>query len=98
MNRQALKVSALMRTLAHPKRLILLCQLTAVERSVGELAALVDMREAAVSQQLALLRREGLVRTRRQGQTVWYTLSRSDVAKLLQFLYDTYCGDTAARA
>jgi ArsR family transcriptional regulator, virulence genes transcriptional regulator len=85
------RVSELMKVLSSPKRLMILCQLVGVERSVGELAGLVGMRTAAVSQQLSLLRREGIVAARRQGQTIFYSLARDDVRGLIAFLYDTYC-------
>lgn len=91
MTRTAQMVSELMKTLAHPKRLLILCQLVEGERSVGELARLLDMREAAVSQQLTLLRKDKLVATRREGQTIWYSMPREDVKALLGYLYQTYC-------
>ncbi len=91
MARMAEQVSALMRTLAHPKRLLILCQLAERERSVGELARLVGMKEPAMSQQLALMRREGLVSPRRDGQTLWYSLVSGDARDLLVFLHDRYC-------
>ncbi|MEQ9448611.1 MAG: metalloregulator ArsR/SmtB family transcription factor [Rhodospirillaceae bacterium] len=91
MRRKAVHVSGLLKALSHPKRLLLLCQLVEKERAVGELAALLEMREAAVSQQLALLRKDGLVKTRRDGQTIYYRLARSDVGQLIEFLYETYC-------
>lgn len=85
------RVSDLMKVLSSPKRLMILCQLVEQERSVGELAALLQMRDAAVSQQLALLRKDGIVLSRRDGQTIYYTLARADVRKLITFLYETYC-------
>ena len=97
MARTAEMVSELMKTLAHPKRLLILCQLVEGERSVGELARLLDMREAAVSQQLTLLRKDKLVTTRREGQTIWYSMPREDVRALLGHLYQTYCAKPARR-
>lgn len=91
------KVSELMKSLGHPKRLLILCQLVEQERSVGELARLLDMREPAVSQQLSLLRKDKLVATRRDGQTIWYSLPRADVRALLAHLYETYCAQPARR-
>ena len=85
------RVSDLMKVLSSPKRLMILCQLVGVERSVGELANLLDMRAAAVSQQLSLLRREDIVAARREGQTIFYSLARDDVRRLIAFLYETYC-------
>lgn len=87
------RVSGLMRTLAHPKRLLILCQLALQERSVGGLARQVGMKEPAVSQQLALMRREGLVTARRDGQTLWYSLTSGEARDLLVFLHDRYCPD-----
>lgn len=97
MAKTAEMVSELMKTLAHPKRLLILCQLVERERSVGELARLLGMREAAVSQQLTLLRKDKLVATRREGQTVWYSMPRDDVRALLAYLYETYCVKPAQR-
>ncbi|HWA49095.1 MAG TPA: metalloregulator ArsR/SmtB family transcription factor [Dongiaceae bacterium] len=97
MARTAEMVSELMKSLAHPKRLLILCQLVEQERSVGELARLLDMREAAVSQQLSLLRKDKLVATRREGQTIWYSLPREDVRALLAYLYETYCAQPTRR-
>jgi ArsR family transcriptional regulator, virulence genes transcriptional regulator len=91
MHETAAEVAELMKVLANPKRLLILCQLVEGERSVGELARLLDMREQAMSQQLALLRKDGLVTTRREGQTIHYALARGDIARLLDFLYRTYC-------
>ena len=91
MTETAERVAELMKTLSHPKRLLILCNLVEGERSVGELARLTDMRETAVSQQLALLRRDGIVAPRREAQSILYRLARPDVAKLLGFLYATYC-------
>jgi ArsR family transcriptional regulator, virulence genes transcriptional regulator len=85
------RVSDLMKVLSSPKRLMILCQLVGVERSVGDLASLLGMRAAAVSQQLSLLRREDIVAARREGQTIFYSLARDDVRRLIAFLYDTYC-------
>lgn len=82
--------------LSNRNRLMILCQLAGGEKSVGELARLVDMREAAVSQQLAQLRREGVVEPDRQGQRINYRLAREDVSELMAFLYQTYCGDVAS--
>lgn len=96
MQRAAERVSELMKLLANKHRLLVLCQLAGGEKSVGELARLLNVREPAMSQQLAVLRREGLVRPRRAAQTIYYALARQDVRRLMEFLYATYCGDDAA--
>jgi DNA-binding transcriptional ArsR family regulator len=89
------RVSELMKLLANKHRLLVLCQLADGEKSVGQLARLLGVREPAMSQQLAVLRREGLVRPRRDAQTIYYGLARDDVRRLMEFLYATYCGDAA---
>lgn len=81
----------LLKSLANRSRLLILCQLAAGERSVGELAGLIGMRDTAVSQQLALLRKDGLVRNRRDGQTIYYALASEEAAQVLQTLYALYC-------
>jgi ArsR family transcriptional regulator, virulence genes transcriptional regulator len=96
MEESADKVSDLMKVLSNKNRLMILCQLAEGEKSVGDLVELLGARGPAMSQQLALLRKDGLVKTRRDGQTIYYSLARDDVSKLMAFLYDTYCGDHAA--
>lgn len=91
MRKKAAEVADLLKVLSHPKRLLILCQLVEKERSVSGLADLLGAREAAVSQQLILLRKDRLVRTRREGRTVYYSLARPDIEALLGFLYETYC-------
>ena len=92
MRETAPRVSELMKVLSNEHRLMILCQLAEGEKSVGELAELLSVRQAALSQQLALLRKDGMVRTRRQAQNVFYSLAREDVRILMGFLYETYCG------
>jgi len=96
MTRTAETVSDLMKVLSNRNRLMILCQLVEGEKSVGALARLLDLRDAAMSQQLSLLRKDGLVKTRRDGQTIYYALARTDISDLMQFLYDTYCGRSNA--
>ena len=95
MEHAAGRVSGLMKMLSNKNRLLILCHLAAEEKSVGELADLVGVQTPAMSQQLALLRRDGLVSTRRDGQTIYYAVARGDVSRLTAFLYETYCGDNA---
>ena len=84
-------VSDIMKTLAHPNRLLAMCAMVDKERSVGELAEAMGMRAQAMSQQLAILRNKGLVRTRRDGQTIYYALADRRVEHLISTLYETYC-------
>lgn len=87
------QVSALMKTLSAPNRLLILCQLVAGEKCVGDLCGLLEMKPPAMSQQLSILRREGLLSTRREGQTVYYFIEDESILKLMNFLYENYCND-----
>lgn len=96
MNSAADEVCELMTLLSNRSRLMILCQLTEGEKSVGQLAEAVGARDTAVSQQLAILRRERIVKARREGQTMFYRIVDPNVAAILEFLYARYCGDVAA--
>jgi len=84
--------SALLKALGHPSRLLLLCLLIERERSVGDLEAMLGLRQANVSQQLAKLRAEGLVGTRRDGKSIHYFIADPAARQVLAILYDIYCG------
>ena len=85
----------MLKALANRHRLMILCQLVDGERPVGELAELLELRDSTVSQHLALLRKDDLVSTRRDGQTIWYALASEPVRKLVETLYEIYCGPSA---
>lgn len=89
------EASGLLKALANRHRLIIICQLIEKERSVGELAALLKLRDSTVSQHLALLRRDGLVAARRDGQTIWYSIGSKPARELVRTLYRVYCGPSA---
>ena len=80
----------LLRSLASEKRLRMLCLITERERSVGELCAELALAQANVSQQLAVLRRAGLVLGRREGQTIYYSLASEAVRRVLEALCNVY--------
>jgi ArsR family transcriptional regulator, virulence genes transcriptional regulator len=86
--------SEFLKTLSNPSRLIILCQLAEGEKSVSELAELLDERQPTVSQQLARLRSERLVYARRDGQQVFYSLASEQVRSLITALHATFCGKT----
>ncbi|MBS0246364.1 MAG: winged helix-turn-helix transcriptional regulator [Proteobacteria bacterium] len=90
------EAGALLKALAHPYRLLIICQLIDKERSVGELAGLLKIRDSTVSQHLALLRKDGLVEARRDGQTVWYSIGSEPARQLVETLYQIYCAPVAA--
>ncbi|HSF93061.1 MAG TPA: metalloregulator ArsR/SmtB family transcription factor [Paracoccaceae bacterium] len=80
-----------MKALAHEGRLMILCHLVGGEKSVTDLEKLLATRQAAVSQQLARLRLEGLVRSRRDGKTIYYSLSDPRAIKMIELVYDMFC-------
>lgn len=92
------EASALLKALANRHRLIIVCQLTEQERSVGELADLLKIRNSTVSQHLALLRRDGLVTARRDGQTIWYSIGSPQARELVRTLYRVYCAPACSPA
>lgn len=87
----ATEAAAFLKTLAHEGRLMILCHLGSGEKSVSELESLMNMRQAAVSQLLARLRDEKLVTARRDGKTVYYTLSDPNVIAVIGLLHSLYC-------
>ncbi|MEX0305394.1 MAG: ArsR/SmtB family transcription factor [Leisingera sp.] len=91
MQESAAAAAAFLKTLAHEGRLMILCHLGAGERSVGELEALLNMRQAAVSQMLARLREDGLVATRRDGKTIFYSLKDGKTEEIIALLYKQFC-------
>lgn len=88
---KAEEVAATLTAMANPKRLVVLCTLLAGERSVGELAAIVRLSPAALSQHLAKMRALRLVATRRDGQTIHYALASDEVRAVLETLHRVYC-------
>ncbi len=93
MTRHAQDAAAIMKQLANPKRLIILCQLLTEEKSVGELADAVGLSQSALSQHLAKMREAGLVDAQKRGQMVYYRLCSMPANALLSTLYLIYCRD-----
>lgn len=91
MERAADAASDLLKSLANRNRLLILCALVKGERSVGQLAEALGLRDSTVSQHLALLRKDGLVAPRRAGQTIWYSIASVEAQRVLAVLYDIYC-------
>ena len=88
---QATAAAAFLKALSHEGRLMILCHLSSGERSVTELEQLLASRQAAVSQQLARLRLEGLVATRREGKAVYYSIQDPKVLRTITLVYDMFC-------
>ena len=91
MTAAAESASELLKSLANRHRLLIVCQLITRERSVGELAQLVGIRDSTVSQHLALLRKDGIVSARRDAQTIWYSIASAPGRAVLETLYGVYC-------
>ena len=91
MRRSASDASSFLRLLANEDRLLLLCQLTDGERCVSDLEQLLDIRQPTLSQQLGVLREQGLVSTRREGKNIFYRLADAKVESTLAHLYEIFC-------
>ena len=94
---QACEAAGFLKILANDRRLMILCELLKGERSVGELEDIVDLSQSALSQHLARLRRSHLVKTRRESQTIYYSIADPGVTKVIGALYDLYCGPSNDR-
>ncbi|OQM73553.1 ArsR/SmtB family transcription factor [Manganibacter manganicus] len=88
---QARKASDLLKALSHESRLLILCLLAEGEKSVSELEDIMKMPQAAVSQQLARLRFDSLVNTRRDGRTIYYSIASAEVSSVIATLYELFC-------
>ena len=92
MRTHAADAAGLMKALGNESRLMILCTLVDGERSVSELNAVIPLSQSALSQQLARLRSQGLVETRRESQTIFYSLAPGPADKIIHVLHDIYCG------
>ena len=91
MERAADEASDLLKALANRHRLLIIYQLIDGERSVGDLAEFLNLRDSTVSQHLALLRKDGLVSARRDAQTIFYSIASEPAHDILKTLYQAYC-------
>ena len=98
MAESAREASEFLKALAHESRLLILCNLLDGEKSVGELEAFLDLRQSTVSQQLARLRLEGLVASRRDGKTIYYSIANEKVRAVIGVLYSAFCDVKPSRA
>lgn len=89
---RAAEASAFLKALGHEGRLMILCHLSSGEKTVTELEKLLSSRQASVSQQLARLRLEGLVKYRRDGKAIYYTLADTKARQAIDLVYDMFCG------
>ena len=94
MQQASRQASQLLKSLSHPDRLLLLCQLTQGEYCVSELEDLVGIGQPSLSQQLGILRKDALVKTRREGKQIYYRIASDDALAMLQLLYERFCAKT----
>nr|WP_092619744.1 metalloregulator ArsR/SmtB family transcription factor [Roseospirillum parvum] len=94
----ARRASTLLKAMSNQHRLLILCQLLHGEHSVGQLEAVIGLSQSALSQHLARLRRDNLVKTRRNAQTIFYSLKGEEASAVIATLYGLYCGTDRAAA
>lgn len=97
MHNKADEAASLLKSLGNGQRLRILCLLAAGEQSVGAINATVDLSQSALSQHLARLREDGMVTTRREAQTIYYTLASGPAARIITTLHSIYCAPARRR-
>jgi ArsR family transcriptional regulator, virulence genes transcriptional regulator len=95
MREHAGEASRLLKALSNGSRLMVLCSLAQGELTVGQINARVPLSQSALSQHLAVLRRDGLVHTRRSAQTIYYRLADGPAGRIIETLHQIFCGDDA---
>ncbi len=91
LEKNAHKASDLLGAMANTSRLMIMCQLADGEKSVSDLQPMIGLSQSALSQHLAVLRRKQLVRTRRAGQSIYYSLTSGEAASIMQTLHEQFC-------
>ena len=91
LQKRAGHAATLLKVMANPNRLIILCQLAEREKSVGELERVVGLSQSALSQHLSVLRKQGVVITRRSAQSIFYSLASKEVQTIMLALHDVFC-------
>ncbi|WP_419797174.1 MAG: ArsR/SmtB family transcription factor [Terasakiella sp.] len=94
----ARRASTLLKAMSNQHRLMILCQISNQEKSVGELEEIIGLSQSALSQHLARLRRDNLVQTRRDAQTIYYSLKGVEASTVIETLYNLYCAPEATTA
>lgn len=97
MQSAAANACALLKVLSNPDRLLLMCQLSQGELSVGQLEAQLGIRQPTLSQQLTVLRDNGLVATRREGKSIFYSVASPQALAVMNVLYQQFCSTTTTR-
>jgi DNA-binding transcriptional ArsR family regulator len=91
MRSNATQAAELLKAMSNENRLLILCYLGEKEMSVSELNGFIDLSQSSLSQHLARLRKDGLVKTRRESQTIYYTIAHPSIVKLIGFLHGEFC-------
>jgi DNA-binding transcriptional ArsR family regulator len=91
LEKKASEAADMLKSISNKWRLLILCQLVKRELSVGELLEVIDLSQSALSQHLAVLRESDLVSTRRESQSIYYSLKGDEVSAILAVLYQIYC-------
>ena len=97
MRQNAARANTLIKAMANKWRLLILCHLAQGEKSVGELESLLGLGQSALSQHLAILRRDNLVSTRRQAKSIIYALDSPEASAVMTVLYEVFCSDAAGK-
>lgn len=98
LKQNAERASELLKAMSNEKRLMILCYLAQGEKAVGEMERLIGLSQSALSQHLARLRRDGLVKTRRSSQTIYYSLAGGEATAVMETLHAIYCCNEQAAA
>jgi DNA-binding transcriptional ArsR family regulator len=98
LERKASQAAAMLKSISNKWRLLVLCQLAKGEMSVGAILNVLDLSQSALSQHLAVLRASKLVTTRREAQTIYYSIRGSEASAILTTLYDLYCAPSVPLA
>ena len=98
LRQNAHRASELLKAMSNEKRLMILCYLADGEKAVGEMEKLVGLSQSALSQHLARLRRDGLVKTRRASQTIYYSLAGGEAQAIMETLHGIYCCGSQPKA
>ena len=93
MQQAAAKASGLLKVLANPDRLLLLCQMSQGEYCVSDLEEMTGVKQPTLSQQLTVLREELMVTTRREGKQIFYSIASKEALAVMKVLYELYCKD-----
>jgi DNA-binding transcriptional ArsR family regulator len=97
LQKKAGRATLLLKAMANSSRLLILCQLAEGEKSVGELERRVGLSQSGLSQHLALLRRTGIVATRREAQSIYYSLASQEAEAIIAALYEVFCAKAATK-